>query len=192
MKKLLIFFVCSFLLTFDVKAEVVNPEAVSNFLNRILGQRTTDNGQQLIVTILDKNITQTPTAKRQQPDAFIITSKDGKPCVKGNSVLAITTGVNWYLNHYAHINISWNQLTIDDIENYDFPIPEKEERHICSADYRYYLNYCTFSYSMSTWTWERWEKEIDWMALHGINMPLQIVGIRIQDMRANETTPIAL
>ena len=179
MKKLLIFFVCSFLLTFDVKAEVVNPEAVSNFLSRILGKRTTDNGQQLIVTILDKNITQTPTAKRQQPDIFIITSKDGKPCVKGNSVLAITTGVNWYLNHYANINVSWNQLTIDDIENYDFPIPEKEERHICSADYRYYLNYCTFSYSMSTWTWERWEKEIDWMALHGINMPLQIVGLDV-------------
>ena len=179
MKKLLIFFVCSFLLTFDVKAEVINPEAVSNFLSRILGQRTTDNGQQLIVTILDKNITQTPTANSQQPDIFIITSKDGKPCVKGNSVLAITTGVNWYLNHYANINVSWNQLTIDDIENYDFPIPEKEERHICSADYRYYLNYCTFSYSMSIWTWERWEKEIDWMALHGINMPLQIVGLDV-------------
>ena len=179
MKKLLIFFVCSFLLTFDVKAEVVNPEAVSNFLSRILGQRTTDKGQQLIVTILDENLAQQLTANSQQPDAFIITSKDGKPCVKGNSVLAITTGVNWYLNHYAHINISWSQLTIDDVENYVFPIPEKEERHICSADYRYYLNYCTFSYSMSTWTWERWEKEIDWMALHGINMPLQIVGLDV-------------
>ena len=186
MKKLLIFFVCSFLLTFDVKAEVVNPEAVSNFLSRILGQRTTDNGQQLIVTILDENLaqqlkanSQQPTAKNQHPDAFIITSKDGKPCVKGNSVLAITTGVNWYLNHYAHINISWNQLTIDNAESYDFPLPEKEECHICSADYRYYLNYCTFSYSMSVWTWERWEKEIDWMALHGINMPLQIVGLDV-------------
>ena len=63
MKKLLFFFVCSFLLTFDVKAEGINPEAVSNFLSRILGQRTTDTGQQLIVTILDKNITQTPTAR---------------------------------------------------------------------------------------------------------------------------------
>ena len=186
MKKTLLYLICLFLLTFDVKAEVVNPEAVSNFLSRILGQRTTDNGQQLIVTILDENLaqqlkanSQQPTAKNQQPDAFIITSKDGKPCVKGNSVLAITTGVNWYLNHYAHINISWSQLTIDDVENYVFPIPEKEERHICSADYRYYLNYCTFSYSMSVWTWERWEKEIDWMALHGINMPLQIVGLDV-------------
>ncbi|MBQ2298751.1 MAG: alpha-N-acetylglucosaminidase, partial [Bacteroidaceae bacterium] len=44
---------------------------------------------------------------------------------------------------------------------------------------RYYLNYCTFSYSMSVWTWERWEQEIDWMALHGINMPLQIVGLDV-------------
>ena len=186
MKKTLLYLICLFLLTFDVKAEVVNPEAVSNFLSRILGQRTTDNGQQLIVTILDENLaqqlianSQQPTAKNQQPDAFIITSKDGKPCVKGNSVLAITTGINWYLNHYAHINISWNQLTIDNAESYDFPLPEKEECHICSADYRYYLNYCTFSYSMSVWTWERWEKEIDWMALHGINMPLQIVGLDV-------------
>lgn len=42
---------------------------------------------------------------------------------------------------------------------------------------RYDFNYCTFSYSMAFWDWERWEKEIDWMALHGINMPLAIVGM---------------
>lgn len=29
---------------------------------------------------------------------------------------------------------------------------------------------------MAFWDWERWEKEIDWMALHGINLPLSIVG----------------
>ena len=172
MKKLLVSLICLFLLTFNVKAEVVNPEAVSNFLDRIFCQQPTANSQQPILTILDENLV-------QQPDAFIITSKDGKPCIKGNSISAITTGINWYLNHYAHINISWNQLSIENVENYDFPLPEKEERHVCSADYRYYLNYCTFSYSMSVWTWERWEKEIDWMALHGINMPLQIVGLDV-------------
>ena len=42
--------------------------------------------------------------------------------------------------------------------------------------YRYNFNYCTFSYTMAFWDWERWEKEIDWMALHGINLPLSIVG----------------
>jgi alpha-N-acetylglucosaminidase len=32
---------------------------------------------------------------------------------------------------------------------------------------------------MSTWTWQRWQQEIDLMALHGVNMPLQIVGLEV-------------
>ena len=174
---------CLFLLTFDVFADSLNTseKVINDFLSRVLGQQTTDNGQQLIVTVLDENLGQQTTDNSQQlrEDVFIITSKDGKPCVKGNSVLAITTGVNWYLNHYAKINLSWNNLYLNDLSSYEFPIPSEDEMHVCSADYRYYLNYCTFSYSMSVWTWERWEKEIDWMALHGINMPLQIVGLDV-------------
>jgi hypothetical protein len=26
------------------------------------------------------------------------------------------------------------------------------------------------------WDWRRWEKEIDWMALQGINLPLAFTG----------------
>ena len=37
----------------------------------------------------------------------------------------------------------------------------KQERHETDLPYRYDLNYCTFSYSMAFWDWERWEKEID-------------------------------
>ena len=29
---------------------------------------------------------------------------------------------------------------------------------------------------MVWWSWERWEREIDWMALHGINLPLAFTG----------------
>ena len=29
---------------------------------------------------------------------------------------------------------------------------------------------------MAFWDWERWEKEIDWMALHGINLSLALTG----------------
>lgn len=43
--------------------------------------------------------------------------------------------------------------------------------------YRFYLNYCTFNYSASWWTFERWEREIDMMALYGINMTMCIVGV---------------
>ena len=174
---------CLFLLSFDVFADSLNTseKVINDFLSRVLGQQTTDKSQQLIVTVLDENLGQQTTDNSQQSmeDVFVITSKDGKPCIKGNSISAITTGVNWYLNHYANINLSWNNLYLNDLSSYEFPIPSEDEMHVCSADYRYYLNYCTFSYSMSVWTWERWEKEIDWMALHGINMPLQIVGLDV-------------
>ncbi len=38
--------------------------------------------------------------------------------------------------------------------------------------FRYYQNVCTVSYTFVWWDWARWEQEIDWMAMHGINMPL--------------------
>lgn len=143
-------------------------KVLTDFLNRIGGM----GASELIVTDVD------PSLSSDGQERFIITSSAGKPAVKGSTISAVTTGINWYLNHYAHINLSWNQLTTD-LTKASLPLPVQDETHTCTADYRYYLNYCTFSYSMSTWTWERWQQEIDWMALHGINMPLQIVGLDV-------------
>ena len=150
-----------------LQAATRQPAAVSALLNRIGGEGTADR----FVTVLDESLAATDGS-----DRFVITSDGGKPCIKGSSTLALTTGINWYLNHVAHINLAWNRLTTD-LTSATLPLPAGEEAHQCSVPYRYYLNYCTFSYSMSTWTWERWQQEIDWMALHGINMPLQIVGL---------------
>ena len=41
---------------------------------------------------------------------------------------------------------------------------------------RYYQNVCTVSYSMVWWDFSRWEREIDWMAMNGINLPLSFTG----------------
>ena len=45
-----------------------------------------------------------------------------------------------------------------------------------SVRFRYYQNVCTFSYSSVWWNWTRWQREIDWMALNGINLPLAFTG----------------
>jgi len=103
-------------------------------------------------------------------------TKGGRALIKANTISALTTGLNWYLNHYARINLSWNRLATN-MKHMRLPVVRQEERHLCNGEYRYYLNYCTFGYSMATWSWQRWQQEIDWMALHGINMPLQIVGL---------------
>ena len=42
--------------------------------------------------------------------------------------------------------------------------------------FRYYQNVCTVSYSFVWYQWEDWEKQLDWMALHGINLPLAFNG----------------
>lgn len=42
--------------------------------------------------------------------------------------------------------------------------------------FRYYQNVCTVSYSFVWWNWTRWEREIDWMAMNGINLPLAFNG----------------
>lgn len=108
-------------------------------------------------------------------DVFVISSRDGKPSVVGSGVSAATAGLGWYLNHYVHANISWNGLTAD-LRDTVLPLPEIPERRECRAEWRYYLNYCTYSYTCAFWTEERWMKEVDWMALHGINMPLMALG----------------
>ena len=41
---------------------------------------------------------------------------------------------------------------------------------------RYYQNVCTVSYSMAWWSWARWEREIDWMAMNGLNFILSFTG----------------
>ena len=150
-----------------LQAQTVNPQPLVNFLNRI-----TENNAHRFVTVVDEGLS------KNGKDVFIITSADGKPCIKGNTILSVTTGVNWYLNHYAHINLTWNNLTTD-LANAVLPVPENDEQRTCTADYRYNFNTCTFSYSMAFWTWERWQQEIDWMALHGINMPLNLVGLDV-------------
>ena len=142
-----------------------NPRAVSDLLNRIGGEGASERFE----TVLDESL------ERNGQETFVITSSNGKPCIKGSTLSALTTGLGWYLNHSANVNIAWNNLTTD-LSAVALPLPQ-EETHSSAADYRYYLNYCTYSYSMSTWTWDRWQKEIDWMALHGINMPLHIVGL---------------
>lgn len=114
---------------------------------------------------------------KSETDFFELDQKGNKVVVRGNNPVSIATGINRYLKYHAGIHLSWNGMTarLPDILP---PVPQKER---CQTNlvYRYDFNYCTFSYTMAFWDWERWEKEIDWMALHGINLPLAMVGIDV-------------
>ncbi|WP_288205140.1 alpha-N-acetylglucosaminidase [uncultured Parabacteroides sp.] len=108
-------------------------------------------------------------------DFFELDQKGDKVVIRGNNYVSIATGINWYLKYHAGIHLSWNgmQATLPEV----LPAVTKKERHETGMKLRYDLNYCTFSYTMAFWDWDRWEKEIDWMALHGINLPLAMTGV---------------
>lgn len=111
-------------------------------------------------------------------EAFEISGGGPEPVtVHASTVSALTAGFNWYLKHYAHAHVSWcgDRLSLPD------PLPSvgRPVRVTAPYKFRYYFNYCTFSYSMAFWDWPRWEREIDWMALAGINLPLAVTGQEI-------------
>ena len=111
---------------------------------------------------------------KSDKDFFELDQQGNKVVVRGNTWVNIASGVNWYLKYYAGIHLSWNQMQAK--LPAVLPAVTQKERRETDLTQRYAFNYCTFSYSMAFWDWARWEKEIDWLALHGVNLPLAIVG----------------
>lgn len=107
-------------------------------------------------------------------DVFEIEMAGDKVKVTGSSIPALGSAINYYLKNYCHCQISrtGTNLNLPD----KLPVVEKKIHIRSPYKYRYYLNYCTFNYSMSWWGWKEWEHELDWMALHGVNLSLAIIG----------------
>lgn len=112
--------------------------------------------------------------KKSSVDFFELDQRGEKVVVRGNTYVNIAAGINWYLKHYAGIHLSWNGMQAKLPAK--LPPVAQKERHETNLTLRYDFNYCTYSYSMAFWDWARWQQEIDWMALHGINLPLAAVG----------------
>jgi alpha-N-acetylglucosaminidase len=107
-------------------------------------------------------------------DVFELESQGDTIVLRGSSGVAMCSALNWYLEHYCRCHVSWlgNQLDLPD----PLPTVPAKVRKVSPHRYRYWLNYCAFSYSLAFWDWNQWERFIDWMALHGINMPLAVTG----------------
>ena len=116
----------------------------------------------------------TELLKGDGQEFFELDQQGGKVVVRGRNWVDVAVGVNWYLKYYCGIHLTWNnpRTALPRV----LPRVAKKERHETTMALRYDFNYCTFSYSMAFWDWERWQQEIDWMALHGVNLPLAVVG----------------
>jgi alpha-N-acetylglucosaminidase len=107
-------------------------------------------------------------------DVFEIESVGGKVHLRGNNGVSLATALNWYLKYTA--NCEFSQCG----EQMKLParLPQVAQKtHIAaSVPYRFMFNYCVYGYTSPWWGWERWERELDWMAMNGINLPFIVTG----------------
>ena len=67
-----------------------NPKVVADMLNRIGGNGAAERFETEVDAAL---------AGDDAKEVFVIGAEHGKPKISGSSILALTTGINWYLNH---------------------------------------------------------------------------------------------
>ncbi|XP_059005792.1 alpha-N-acetylglucosaminidase [Mustela lutreola] len=94
--------------------------------------------------------------------------------VLGSTGVAAAAGLHRYLRDFCGCHVAWSgsQLRLPE----PLPAVPEELTEATPNRYRYYQNVCTHSYSFVWWDWARWERELDWMALNGINLALAWSG----------------
>ncbi|KAL1188934.1 Alpha-N-acetylglucosaminidase [Cardamine amara subsp. amara] len=101
--------------------------------------------------------------------------------IKGTTGVEIASGLHWYLKYKCNAHVSWDKTGGIQIASVPQPghLPRLDSKGILirrPVPWNYYQNVVTSSYSYVWWGWKRWEREIDWMALQGINLPLAFTG----------------
>lgn len=132
--------------------------------------------ERMVAAHAEKFIVDTSLPQQDGKDTFSLAdAADGKILIKGNNGVAVASGFNWYLKNRANCHISWcgDQLALP----VSLPKVGESVTIVCPLQRRVYFNYCTLSYTAAWWDWERWQREIDFMAMQGINMPLVTVGL---------------
>ena len=118
------------------------------------------------------NISLEIISKNDGRDCYEVKAEDGKLQIKGSSPVAICYAFNTYLHEACSSQITWGGKNLEIPEDW----PDWDSSNTSPYKYRYFMNVCTFGYTAPYWDCDRWSQELDWMALHGINMPLASVA----------------
>ena len=82
-------------------------------------------------------------------DVFEIEANGGKITLRGNNGLSLAMAFNWYLRHEAHVNFDWQAAGPLRFQG-ALPLPKEKTRQVCAARERFFLNYCTYGYTMGS------------------------------------------
>lgn len=108
-------------------------------------------------------------------DYFKITVQNGKVKISANQGVNLCAGLNYYLKNYCGVAISQVGDQAEMPQN--IVLPQIDVYKETKAKERYSYNYCTLSYTMAFWGEDEWRRELDWLALNGVNLVLDITGL---------------
>lgn len=195
--KTLIFTTTLLILTLSSVA-LSRPEAIDSLLKRLDSKRASSSDQESAAKAVLKRL----LPSHIHSFLFKIVSKDvcgGHSCflinnyykessgngpeisIKGTTAVEIASGLHWYLKYWCGAHVSWDKTGGVQIASIPKPgsLPHVKDKGVMiqrPVPWNYYQNVVTSSYSYVWWNWERWEKELDRMALQGINLPLAFTG----------------
>lgn len=145
-------------------SEQAQDTAVNGLLRRLLGTRASE-----FIVSVNKSL-----SNDSLDVCELRSTRNNRVVVIGSSGVAVASGIYNYLKYFCNCHVSWSGAQLD----LPRPLPKLSGVLRISSPhrFRYYQNVCTLSYSSVWWDWPRWEREIDWMALNGINLPLAFTG----------------
>ena len=139
--------------------------ALSDLVGRVIGERWRDSFV----------FRQEDIHSANGNDAFELQQEDNRIVICGPNGISMASGLNHYLKKYALVN--FNPLFVSNIKMPQrLPALTGRIRRSTNYDIRYALNFCTYSYTMAFWGWKEYEALLDWFALNGVNLMLDIVG----------------
>jgi len=107
-------------------------------------------------------------------DAFRLYQHGSSLVIEANTVSAAAYAINYYLKKYGHMSLSHYGDNLKPITKLPFVADTVSVN--TPFQIRYALNYCTYNYTYSFYNWKDWERELDWMALNGVNTMLAPIG----------------
>ncbi len=111
----------------------------------------------------------------EDDDFYSLETRNGKLVITGNNAGSMAFALGDYLRDSCLVSVSW---FADDPVSQPSALPAMSgcETRRALLPHRFFLNYCTFGYTLAWWKWNDWERLIDWMALNGVTMALANTG----------------
>lgn len=110
-----------------------------------------------------------------ETEFFALEDAGEKVRITANSGINLAAGLGWYFKYDCNVHIS----QVGCSRSMPSPLPKvgKPMRRTTPFSVRYAYNYCALSYTMAFWGAEEWQRELDLLALQGVNVILDITAL---------------